>query len=968
MLSRILKILLVSSEYDLYIMEEEGLISDRISDDYALLHLTNAPIVTRVSTAKEAIKLIQKKHFDLVVTGIRVGKKTNIYKMAMRIKELSPSLPIAILTSETGRLSSISKMKCPSNVDKVFFWHGDARLFLAIIKYFEDILNAPHDCLEENARVIILVEDSPQFYSTYLPLIYTEILEQTRSLIAEGASDEEKVLRMTSRPKILLAETYEEAVTLYKKYHDNVLGIISDRRFPKAGEPDIEAGFAFTKLVKKDNPNIPVLLQSKDSIQAYRAASLGASFADKNSPHLLQELRKFILNHFGFGDFIFYLPNGKEVGRARNRREMERVLDSVPDESIVFHGKKNHFSHWLFARGEFGLAAELRPMKYSDFKSTDDIRNKIKGGLELARKKRRKARISQFSERDFELTTPFIRFGGGSIGGKGRGIAFMSKLLMRPDIEERLSKYNIYVPQTAALGTEVFDRFLEKNHLYKIAMEEKTDSVIASAFLEAELGTKLVGELAAFLKKITQPLAIRSSSLSEDSLSQPFAGLYATYLIPNNQTNFEERLRQFLSAIKLVYASTFFSNPKAYMEANGIAVESEKMAVIIQQVAGHAHGHYFYPDIAGVAQSYNFFPVGYLKPEDGVSQLVMGLGTTAMRGEKALRFSPKYPNILPQYSKTKDILMNSQRMFDAIDLHRADRALSTNEHGTLASLELKRAEKNGPLPRLGAVYSPEDDVIYEGTLRDGQRILTFKRILSGSEYPIPKIIESVLEIGSSGMGCPVEVEYAANLSKDGSPASFAFLQIRPLVTGEEAEEVCIDRTDDKRCLLLSNKAMGNGLFDNIKHLIFVKREDFDIKKTSEIAAEIGKLNTTMISKGLNYILIGFGRWGTANPLLGIPVSYSQISHAKVICEISTEELNVEPSQGTHFFHNIASCRIGYISIDMTDKQNKLDWEWLNSQKVVKELDYVKMIKLRKPLITKIDGRSGSGVILKPKAI
>ncbi len=770
---------------------------------------------------------------------------------------------------------------------------------------------------------------------------------------------------MTSRPQILLAETYEEAVDLYKRYHDNVLGIISDRRFPKDGEPDIEAGFTYTELVKKDNPNIPVLLQSKDSVQAYRAASLGASFADKNSPHLLQELRKFILNNFGFGDFIFYLPNGKEVGRARNRREMERILDSMPDESIEFHGRRNHFSHWLFARGEFELAAELRPMKYSDFETTDDIRHRIKRGLELARKKRREARISQFSERDFELTTPFIRFGEGSIGGKGRGIAFMSKLLTKPDIEERLSKYNIYVPQTAAIGTEVFDRFLEKNHLHKVAMEEKNDSAIASAFLEAELGTKLVGALASFLKKITQPLAVRSSSLSEDSLSQPFAGLYATYLIPNNQTNFEERLRQFLSAIKLVFASTFFSNPKAYMEANGIAVESEKMAVIIQQVAGQVHGQYFYPDVAGVAQSYNFFPVGYLKPEDGVAQLVMGLGTTAMRGEKALRFSPKYPNILPQYSKTKDILMNSQRKFDGVDLHRADRALSLNEAGTLASLPLEIAEKDGPLARLGAVYSPEDDVIYEGTLRDGQRVLTFKRLLSGSEYPLAKIIEAMLEIGSSGMGCPVEIEYAANLSKKGTPASFAFLQIRPLVTGEEAEEVCIDRKDNKRCLLLSNRAMGNGLFDTINNLIFVKQECFDIEKTSEIAAEIGKLNADMISKGLNYVLFGFGRWGTANPLLGIPVSYSQISHAKVICEISTEELNVEPSQGTHFFHNIASCRIGYISIDMTDEENKLDWDWLNSQKVTQELDYVKLIRMDKPFITKIDGRTGKGVILKP---
>jgi len=461
------------------------------------------------------------------------------------------------------------------------------------------------------------------------------------------------------------------------------------------------------------------------------------------------------------------------------------------------------------------------------------------------------------------------------------------------------------------------------------------------------------------------PLAIRSSSLSEDSLSQPFAGLYSTYMIPNNSPNFEERLRQFLAAIKLVYASTFFSNPKAYMEANGIAIEGEKMAVIIQQIAGNAHSRYFFPDVAGVAQSYNYFPVSYVKPEDGVAQLVMGLGTMAMRGEKSLRFCPRYPQILPQYSKAGDILRNSQRELQALDLKSAKKSLSINEDTTLSTLNIGSPEAKELLAKLGGVYSPEDDIIYEGLGKEGQNVLTFKRLLSASEFPLPKIISAVLDLGSSGMGCPIEIEFAANLGSDEKPPSFAFLQIRPLVTGEEADEVSVDGVEKKTCIAISNRAMGNGVFDYITNLIYVKPDKFDLTKTRAIANEIGRINSTMISRGESYILLGFGRWGTANPSLGIPVAYAQVSHAKVICEISTEDLNVEPSQGTHFFHNIASCRIGYLSLDTTEAENALDWKWLEKQKATQELEFIKHIRTSSPIITRIDGRSGRGVILKP---
>jgi len=966
MTKRIHEVLFIASPYDLYMMEEEGLLADRISDEYTLLHLTSAPAITRAATAEEALDEAEHRKFDLVITGLRVGKGQNVFDMADAIKKLQPGVPIVLLTPEGGKIPTTSKQYDIPPIDKVFYWQGDTRLFLAIIKSFEDRANAEHDCLVEQVRTIILVEDSPHFFSAYLPLIYTEILQQTRSLIAEGATADEKLSRMMSRPKILMAERYEEAVALYRRYRDNVLGIICDLRFPRGGKLDPEAGFAFTELVKKDNPDIPVLLQSKDVTNAYRASSLGASYADKNSPHLLAQLAEFIKSYFGFGEFVFRDKEGKEVGRAATIFEMEQVLKTVPDEAVEYHSMRNHFSNWLFARGEFELAAKLRPLKLSDFGSLQEMKDDLIEKLRESRIARRKATIARFSELNLDRSMPFMRFGGGSIGGKGRGIGFMSKLLSTPDVLKRFKGTPITVPQTAVIGTEVFDQFMERNKLSSTAIEATENERIAKAFLKAEIEPKIVGELAAFLKRTEEPLAIRSSSLSEDSLSQPFAGLYSTYLIPNNHRVFEERLRQFLAAIKLVYASTYYNDPKAFMEANGISVESEKMAVIIQRIFGRRHRDHYYPDVAGVAQSYNFFPVGYMNPEDGISQLVMGLGTMAVRGERALRFCPRYPAILPQFGSPRDILARSQRAFHAVDMSDPSPQLFTDENVTLATLDLEVAEKDGLLTRLGGVYSSEDDVIYEGLARQGPRVVTFSQILKGGLFPLPDMVAEVMEIGSAGMGCPVEIEYAANVTPDGTPAAFSFLQIRPLVSGEEESEVSLAGIEQKQCLALSTKAMGNGTFSDITDIVFVKPEVFDLKRTAEIAVEIGKFNAGFVSNGTHYILMGFGRWGTANPMLGIPVAYSQISHAKVICEISTEDLNVEPSQGTHFFHNITSCRIGYLSIDNSEQYNFVDWKWLDRQKTVGETDFVRHIRIEKPIVTKINGRESRGVILKPK--
>jgi Pyruvate phosphate dikinase, AMP/ATP-binding domain len=963
MAKRIHEVLFVSSPYDLYMMEEEGLLADRISDEYTLLHLTSAPAITRVSTAEEAIEAVRNGHFDLVVTGTRVGKGRNASDMARAIKDLRPEIPVALLTPKAGPLPTARRPG--SAIDKTFYWQGDTRLFLAIIKSFEDRANAPRDCLEEHVRAIILVEDSPQFTSTYLPLIYTEIMVQTRSLIAEGATADEKLQHMMTRPKILMAETYEEAIELYARYRDNILGIVSDVRFPRGGVIDPEAGFAFTALVKGDNPDVPVLLQSQDSGNAARASELGASYADKNSPHLLAELRHFIKSYFGFGDFVFRLPDGREVGRVSTLLEVEKAIAVAPAASIEYHSIRNHFSNWFFARGEFEIAAKIRPLKISDFPSLDDLRRTICQSLREARLLRQRRTIARFSERNLDLSMPFMRFGGGSIGGKGRGIGFMSKMLTAHEIAERFPGHEVLVPQTLVIGTDAFDHFLDRNRLHQVAIEGPDDAAIASAFLQAELEPKIVEDLTAFLHRTDGPLAVRSSSLSEDSLSQPFAGLYATYFLPNNHPSFEERLRQFLAAIKLVYASTFFANPKAFMEANRISIEAEKMAVVIQRIVGRQHGNFFYPDVAGVAQSYNFFPVGYLKPEDGIAELVLGLGTMAVRGERALRFCPRYPAILPQFGRPRDIVARSQRAFHALDTAHRTPHLFTNESLTLASLPLEEAELHGSLTPLGGVYSPEDDVIYEGLGREGLRVLTFSRLLSGSIFPLPAIISEILEIGSDGLGCPVEMEFAANLPQGDAPAQFWFLQIRPLVSGEEAEEVDVSGIGRETCIATSVKAMGNGTIGGITDIVVVRPDTFDILRTAEIAADVGRINAEMVRRGEHYVLLGFGRWGTANPRLGIPVAYSQISHAKVICEVSTPEMDVEPSQGTHFFHNIASCRIGYLSIEAQGDADFIDWEWFERTPAERETPFLKHIKCPRPITTQIDGRSGRGVILKP---
>jgi len=966
MQNRIQQILLVSSPYDRYILEEEGLLYQRVSHEYAYFHLTHSPVITQVPTGEDAIEMVKKRPFDLVITQLRIGT-LNAFSMGRIIKGIRPDLPVVMLTSETGRLSWLRKKRDTSGIDKIFYWHGDAKLFLVIIKSIEDELNADHDLRVGQVRLIILAEDSPHFYSHYLPTIYTEIMEQTRLLISQEVSEEEKYHRMSTRPKIMLAETYEDALDLYQRYRDNVLGIISDLRFPRGGELDPKAGTAFAGFVKKDNPGIPILIQSREPDGARLAADVCASYAAKNSPRLLQELRRFVLDYFGFGDFIFNNPRTRQaIARAKDLPQMEEILRTIPPASLEYHSKHNHFSNWLFARGEFDLAARLRPKQVDDFDGLDDLRADLIQELASAREKKQRGMIVDFSEKDFDFTHKFVRFGSGSIGGKARGIIFVGRLLNDLAIEKQFPDAKVSVPKTAVIGTDVFDRYLESTGLYEFAVSCDDDDEIARRFLEAPLHPALLEDLRSFLRRVDYPLAVRSSSLSEDSQSQPFAGLYATYMLPNNHPDLEERLSQLSQAIRLIYASTYFQDPKAYLEANALAIEGEKMGVILQEMVGHRHGDYFYPDIAGVAQSYNFFPVSYMKPEEGVAQVVLGLGTLAVQGGRALRFSPRYPGIKPQLSSVRDILSRSQRSFYALDLTSSQRPLSSNEKENLALLDLATAETHGTLDKVGGVYSLEDDMIYEGLHHKGKRVVTFSRLLQGKSYPLAPVLSYLLEMGIQEMGGPVEIEFAVNFnSKSHEPPQLFFLQIRPFISGVERDDVSMDNIPPERIAARTDQAMGHGVINHIKNIVYVRPDRFDISRTTRIAEEIGRINSRMVEEREGYLLIGLGRWGTVNPQLGVPVAYAQISHAKVIAEVSIDAYSIEPSQGTHFFHNIISNRIGYLSINASTKgKDFLDWGWLDSLQAEEEGEFVRHLRLTEPIQVRIDGHTGLGVILK----
>lgn len=961
---RVKEILLVSSLYDAFVLEEDGRLSERIFSEYVDLNLRFIPRIKRVSTAEHAFEVLKKKKFDLIITMTRIADM-NPLEFGKRVKELEPDLPVILLTFENLDPRFLEKIRQERSIDNVFYWAGDTKILLAIIKYVEDKINVEEDC-KAGVQVILIIEDNPLFYSMFLPIIYTEIMTQTRNLISEGVNDLHRLLRMRARPKILLAETYEEAIEIYEANKQNLLGIISDIRFPRSGELDPNAGFILVQKVRSEVPDLPVLLQSNEDKYADMARGYGAFFLNKNSENLLSELRQFILWNFGFGDFVFRYPDGREIGRARNLMEFEKMIRLIPEESLEYHSVRNHISIWLRARTEFELANDIRPKKVSDFRNINELRNYIANAIRRLINKNQFGVVTDFGHSKLDLDNAFIRLGNGSLGGKGRGIAFMNALLAQTNFDEKYPRVKIKIPHTFAICTEVFEEFVEKNDLLNFAINVNDDLAIARKFKSCELPVAIVKDLRTLLEKVTYPLAVRSSSVLEDSPTMPFAGLYKTYMIPNNHPDINVRLRQLSDAIKLVYASVYYKAPKEYVRNTAYRIEEEKMGVIIQQLGGEKYGEHFYPVVSGVAQSYNYYPTSQLRPEDGIVHMALGLGKSVVDGEKIYRFSPAYPGKNQPYSSPAEFLKKSQSHFYALHLANTAVELDLDEEITLRQLDLSCAEEDGVLYFVGSSYSVNDQAIRDTLAHPGPRVVTFANILKYGIFPLSEILMDLLELGKKSFGTHVEIEFALNLYREKRRLpSFLFLQIRPLVAGGESAEVVLDSIPQEEVFCASEHALGNGVYKELYDLVYVDPETFNSAQSRQIAREIEWINQQFIQENRNYVLIGFGRWGTADPWLGIPVKWDQVSQARVLVESSLDHFSVEPSQGSHFFHNLVSLRLGYLHINRFGDQEFIIWPWLKRQPIFRKTEHVCHVRFSSPVIVKIDGRSSRGVILKP---
>ena len=960
---RVREVLLVSSLYDSYILEEDGQLGESLDAEYYQLKLSYAPRITQVSTAEAALAALRSHSFDLVIAMTRLGGM-DVIRFAREVRSGWPELPVVVLADNPPEANRIKEQNRPSCLERVFVWRGDVRLFLAIIKYVEDAQNMERDAALAGVRTIILIENSVRFYSSYLPLLYTELMEQTGALMADGVNARQRLRRMRARTKTALAETFEEGWDLFTRNRHYILGVITDARFPREGRADPEAGLEFVRRVKAEDPDMPALIQSSDEALAEKAHALGAGFLYKHSPRLLEELRQFMRTSLGFGDFVFTLPDGGEVARVRDLAAMPAALREVPEESLLYHATRNHFSNWCMARTEFALAARIRPVRVSEFPDVETLRAYLVSAFSQLRYQALQGVVAEFSRADFDDTGGFVRLGSGSMGGKGRGLGFINSLLWQG--EDAPGNVRVFVPPAAVVGTDVFDHFLEENRLAPLALSDAEDDVIAEQFLRARLPEAIRGDLQALLERVRYPLAVRSSSLLEDSYDQPLAGIYRTIMLPNNHPDPAVRLRELCSAIQLVYASTFTRNAKAYLQNTPHRPEEEKMAVVVQRLVGRRHGEYFYPDFSGVARSYNYYPVFDLDPEDGIAVVALGLGRTVVDGGRAVRFSPGAPQLLPQFSSTTDILRNAQREFYALGLsHPAGLGLSEQDD-TLKRLGLELAEEHGTLAAVGSTYSPDNDAVYDGISRQGIRLVTFAPVLKSGVFPLSQILKKLLALGREAMSSPVEIEFAVNLRGADDRPEFAVVQVRPMVVevGTENLEEALQNIERDQILCRSDSALGHGRIREIADVIYVRPDVFDRGRTQEIATEVGKLNRELVDSSRPYLLIGPGRWGTSDRWLGIPVEWRQISGARAIIETDLDEVPVAPSEGTHFFQNLTSFGIGYFTVHRGGGESWVDYDWLAAQPAIAETTWLRQVRLAKPLDLRIDGRGRRGVVLK----
>jgi CheY-like chemotaxis protein len=959
---KVREILLVANLYDAYSIEGEGRFSDHILGEYYQLSLTSLPRVTGVSSEEEAFNKLKARHYDMVIIMIGVHKESPML-LCKKIKDKYPYLPTYLLLNNPGDVSMVRKQKeAGVPFDNFFVWTGESKVFFAMVKLLEDKVNVDNDTKKGLTRVILIVEDSAEYYSSYLPMLYTLVLEQTRSLIEDVSTDElYKVLKLRARPKILLASTWEDSINVFNKYKDSLLCIISDMRFPRNGEMYDLAGYELLKTIKNEMPNLPTVLQSSDPENAKYAFTLKSNFINKNSESLLQDLKSFINYYLGFGHFVYRDDKGRQIAVAKSMKEFEAYLETVPEDSLAYHAMKNHFSLWLMARGEVKIAKLINPVKVSDFNTLKEVREFLLSIIRKHRHEMNKGRVVNFEESALIDETNVVSLSAGSLGGKGRGLAFINTLIYSFELGRLLPGINIKTPVTAIIGTDEFDMFMERNHLWPRVKEEKDFNVLKKLFLEGSLSYTLDKELKVLLRLLEKPLAVRSSSLYEDSLSQPFSGIFGTYLLPNNHSQSDVRLRQLSEAIKLVFASIYSRSARTYFEAINYKIEQEKMAVVIQEVVGHRFEDAFYPHISGTAQSYNFYPVAHMKPNDGFAVMAVGLGHYVVEGERAFRFSPAYPMI--DIISQNDLYKNSQVHFYAVDMKKENLNLLEGENAGLITLDISRAEEHGTLKHSASVLNTDNDTIIPGLDMPGPRVINFADILKYNYIPLASTLQIILDVVAEATGNPSEIEFAVDLTKDeAGNASFYLLQIKPLVGSGAGYDIDPGTIDQETLILESGKSMGNGVVEGISDLIYLDPDEFDNLHTTKMAEEIDLMNEQMLKENTRYVLIGPGRWGTKDKFLGIPVLWPQISNAKVIVEIDLPGFHLDASLGSHFFHNVTSMNVGYLSINQSTNNGKVNWEKLKKQKIINNGKFFRHIRFEKPLNIRMDGKKGIAVI------
>jgi hypothetical protein len=958
---RVREILLVASVYDAYILEREGQLFEQIYGEYYQLNLSSAPRVTSVFSIDEAVDEISAGNFDLVI--IMTGIERNMpLILSKKIKEIKPDLPILLLINNNNQIAHYESVANEMiHIEKMFVWNGDSNIFLAMIKYIEDAKNVESDTLTGGVRVVLVIEDSIRYYSRYLPTLCSVIMREVQRLISgEDIDARYKILRMRARPKVILASTYEEAVKLFEKYGEYLLCVITDVRYPKNGVLDAKAGKEMVNYIQSVR-KVPVLMQSSEKENSVFAEKKKVSFIDKNSKNLSRELIDFFKFNLGFGNFIFRDSLGNSIAEARYMKEFEVIIDQVPDESIVYHSDRNDFSTWFMAKGEIKSALKLKCVQTGDFKTAEDIRIFLKDILRDRWLEKKKDSISSFSEAIFREKSYLMRVANGSVGGKGRGIAFTDSLIQKHRFKELMQGINVTIPKTIIIGTDEFEHFVDQTDFRDLIHSEVDHSEIRNRFSQMNVSSVLSQRLKKMLVNITSPLAVRSSGLFEDSLSQPFAGIYETYFLPNNHPDITVRLKQLEDAVKMVYASVFTPLSKSYFESVNHSIEEEKMAVIIQELVGSSYGDYFYPHISGVAQSYNYYPFSHMKPEDGLGLLAVGLGKSIVDGGQTYRFCPKYPKM--NVMTIKDLLQNSQRYLYVLDIGNKEIDLSEGEEATLKKIPLDVAEKHGTISHCASVFDNSSYTLRPGIHNPGPRIIDFRYVLQYDYIPLADTVSQILDIMGSALGTPVEIEFSVDLNKDGNgKTSFYILQVKPLIRSVDTNVVDISNVVSDDLILYTERGMGNGIIEDLRDIVYVVPEKFDKMKTREIEKEVRALNGEMKKGGTQYVLIGPGRWGSSDHFLGIPVDWASISQAKVIVEAGLKDFNVDASLGSHFFHNITSMNIGYFTVPAKSENSFIDYNYLQDAKAVVETEYLRHVRFKKPFKVIMDGRKSISLI------